>query len=179
MQYMEYPTELWSEVLPGLWQGGTDDYDVIGAPTDHNLNGIAGMIGGPTRVTRTHFDSVVTLYARANAASWNVKEIRFGFSDGDMTDFDPESDLGFAVCEAHADWKAGKRVLVRCQAGLNRSGLITALVLIRDGLAPADAIELIREKRGAAALFNNTFVSWLTNSANVDFWRAGVQQDAA
>lgn len=178
MQYMEYPTELWSEIVPGLWQGGTDDYDVIGASTATRVDQLVRM-GGPTRVTRSHFDSVVTLYARANGASWNVKEIRYGFSDGDMTDFDPESDLGFAVREAHADWKAGKRVLIRCQAGLNRSGLIMALVLIRDGMEPADAIDLIREKRGAAALFNTTFVSWLTDLANVDFWRAGVQQDAA
>ena len=24
------PRELWSEILPGLWQGGTDDDDIIG-----------------------------------------------------------------------------------------------------------------------------------------------------
>jgi hypothetical protein len=183
MQYMDYPTELWSEIVPGLWQGGTDDYDVIGAPTpDYGVGYTARKVaasGGANRVTRTHFDCVVTLYARANGASWNVKEIRYGFSDGDMTDFDPESDLWFAVREAHADWKAGKRVLIRCQAGLNRSGLITALVLIRDGMAAADAIELIREKRAGAALCNITFERWLLDEANVDFWRAGVQQDAA
>ena len=178
MQYMEYPTELWSEVLPGLWQGGTDVYDVIGAPTATRVDQLVRM-GGPTRVTRSHFDSVVTLYARANGASWNVKEIRYGFNDGDMTDFDPESDLGFAVREAHADWKAGKRVLIRCQAGLNRSGLVMALVLIRDGMNPTDAIELIRQQRGEAALFNLTFERWLTDSANLEFWRAGVTQNAA
>lgn len=26
-----YPEELWSEILPGLWQGGTDDADVVNA----------------------------------------------------------------------------------------------------------------------------------------------------
>ncbi len=155
-----YPRALWSEILPGLWQGGTDDYDVIG---------VAGHC--PNRVTSTHFDSVYTLYARANAASWNVKEVRFGFADGDMTDFDPEADLYFAVREAHADWKAGKRVLVRCQAGLNRSGLVMALVLIREGYTPVQAVELIRQNRGDIALCNDTFVRWLTLRADVDFWR--------
>ncbi len=155
-----YPRALWSEILPGLWQGGTDDYDVIG---------VAGHC--PNRVTSTHFDSVYTLYARANAASWNVKEVRFGFADGDMTDFDPEADLYFAVREAHADWKAGKRVLVRCQAGLNRSGLVMALVLIREGYTPEQAVELIRQNRGDIALCNDTFVRWLTLRADVEFWR--------
>ncbi len=155
-----YPRALWSEILPGLWQGGTDDYDVIA---------VAGHC--PNRVTSTHFDSVYTLYARANAASWNVKEVRFGFADGDMTDFDPEADLYFAVREAHADWKAGKRVLVRCQAGLNRSGLVMALVLIREGYTPEQAVELIRQNRGDIALCNDTFVCWLTLRADVDFWR--------
>ena len=160
MNQNQYPHALWSEILPGLWQGGTDDYDVIGAP-GHS----------PNRVTDRHFDSVYTLYARANAASWNVKEIRYGFADGDMTDFDPERDLYFAVREAHADWKAGKRVLIRCQAGLNRSGLVMALVLIREGYSPEDAVELIRATRGDIALCNNTFVRWLTNRADVDYWR--------
>jgi protein-tyrosine phosphatase len=131
------------------------------------------------RITRTHFDSVCTLYARANAASWNVKEVRYGFADGDMTDFSPEDDLAFAVREMHADWKAGKRVLVRCQAGLNRSGLITALILIRDGYSPTDAVRLIRAGRGEVALCNDTFVRWLENHADVTFWRAGVLSDAA
>ena len=125
----------------------------------------------PNRVTKAHFDSVYTLYARANAASWNVKEIRFGFADGDMSDFDPERDLYFAVREAHADWKAGKRVLIRCQAGLNRSGLLMALVLIRDGHTPEQAVELIRQNRGDIALCNDTFVRWLTKQADLDFWR--------
>ena len=179
MQPLEYPTELWSEIAPGLWQGGTDDYDVIGAPTDNYITGYGARklaaTGGPMRVTRSDFESVITLYARANAASWNVKEIRYGFSDGDMSDFDPQADLGFAVREAHADWKAGKRVLIRCQAGLNRSGLVMALVLIRDGHAPADAIELIRKQRGSAALCNFTFERWLTESADLEFWRQGVE----
>ena len=160
MNATKYPEALWSEIRPGLWQGGTDDYDVIG-------RGAYGQ-----RATKADFDCVVTLYGSANGADWGVKEIRFPFYDGDMTDFDPEADLWLPVFEAHADWKAGKRVLIRCQAGLNRSGLVMALVLIRDGHTPEEAIELIRQQRGDIALCNRIFERWLREHANVNFWRS-------
>jgi hypothetical protein len=47
--------------------------------------------------------------------------------------------------------------LVHCQAGLNRSNLVAATALILDGLAPADAIALLREKRSPAVLCNPAF----------------------
>lgn len=55
---------------------------------------------------------------------------------------------------------AGK-VLVHCQAGLNRSGLVAALALIKMGRSPRQAIDLLREKRGPVVLCNRTFVRWL------------------
>lgn len=51
-------------------------------------------------------------------------------------------------------------VLVHCQAGLNRSRLITALALIRSGFSPQDAIDQVRSRR-YDALFNTRFVKWL------------------
>jgi protein-tyrosine phosphatase len=51
--------------------------------------------------------------------------------------------------------------LIRCQAGLNRSGLVTALVLIRFGLAAKEAIEQIRIRRAGHALCNESFEAWL------------------
>jgi len=167
MNSQQYPHALWSEVLPGLWQGGTDDNDVIadarwgGYQTDRE----------PQRPTRSHFDSVYTLYGYANPAGSRTKEIRLPFMDGDLSDIDVERDLWLPVSEAHADWKAGRRVLIRCQAGLNRSGLVMALVLIREGYSPEDAIALIRVKRGEDALFNARFVTWLTEQAHLSFWR--------
>jgi protein-tyrosine phosphatase len=61
----------------------------------------------------------------------------------------------------HKAWKQGDKVLIRCQAGWNRSGLITALVLIKDGMDPAAAIDLIRERRSPSALCNRSFAAWL------------------
>ena len=153
---IDYPKALWSEVVPGLWQGGTDDDDVF------------DQLEKPM-ITKKEFDLVITAYSSANPVDWFVKELRFGFYDSDMKDFDP-SDLQPIVRMAHAEWKRGQRVLIRCQAGMNRSGLIMALVLIREGYTAEDAINLIREKRSKHALFNGRFEKWL-REASVEEWR--------
>jgi protein-tyrosine phosphatase len=100
------------------------------------------------------------MYAYANPVDWFVREIRYGVWDSNMKDFDAE-ELFDIVRVAHSDWKRGKKVLIRCQAGWNRSGLITALVLIREGMEAQKAINLIREKRSPHALCNSTFATWL------------------
>jgi hypothetical protein len=146
--------QLWSEILPGLWMGGTADSDVEGR---RNPEG---------KITGEHFNTVVTLYASANPVGWYVKELRLGFYDHDEVDVDA-NDLHQVVQAAHEDWKAGRKVLIRCQAGLNRSGLVTALVLARDGMTIDDAIDLLRQKRSPAALCNPEFVDWLRANHDV------------
>ncbi|MDQ1249161.1 MAG: hypothetical protein QG597_3535 [Actinomycetota bacterium] len=64
---------------------------------------------------------------------------------------------------AYQRWTAGDAVLVRCQAGMNRSGLVTALVLVMSGLTPGQAVTLIRVQRSPGALFNEHFVTWLVD----------------
>jgi protein tyrosine phosphatase len=138
---------LWSEVIEGLWQGGTADHD------------IHSQLKKPM-IAKKDFDTVITMYAYANPVDWFVREIRYGVWDSNMKDFDAE-ELFDIVRVAHSDWKKGKKVLIRCQAGWNRSGLITALVLIREGMEAQKAINLIREKRSPHALCNSTFATWL------------------
>jgi protein-tyrosine phosphatase len=58
----------------------------------------------------------------------------------------------------------GKRVLVTCWLGRNRSGIITALALVRMGAQPEKAIELVRRARGEHALSNPTFVEIILES---------------
>jgi protein-tyrosine phosphatase len=66
-----------------------------------------------------------------------------------------------------AGWTAkelaeGKKVLVTCIAGRNRSGLVTAAALsFVARMDPAKAGEVVRERRGSAALTNSTFVNFL------------------
>lgn len=146
--YGYFGESLWSEILPGLWMGGTADDDVTRFGQE------------APAITPAHFDTVVTLYAWAGPVDWYVKEVRLGFFDHSEVDLD-EHDLAHAVRAAFRDWKRGKRVLIRCQAGWNRSGLITALVLLLEGYTPEQAVETLRQKRSAHALSNSHFVRWL------------------
>lgn len=155
-----YPQNVWDEVKPGLWLGGTHD--------DHDLAFEKRRIGRPP-ISREDFDTVITLYAWALPADWFVKEVRLGIHDGDMSDFDMVA-LRQLVEIAHSDWRAGKRVLIRCQAGINRSGLVMALVLIRSGMSADKAIELMRAKRADSVLRNLTFETWLRSIKPAD-WR--------
>jgi hypothetical protein len=154
-------SDLWSEVLPGLWQGGTDDNDTLGD--------FVAFSSKTPFITPEHFDAVVTLYQYANPVDWLVKEYRYCIYDSDIEHFDQEA-LFEAVKFAHEQWVNGKRVLIRCQAGLNRSGLVTALVLIRSGFTALEAVTLIRENRNGYALFNDEFVKFL-NETDPELWQ--------
>lgn len=154
-------TPLWSEVLEGLWVGGTDNYDLLG---DYIAFG-----GKEAFITPEMFQTVVTLYQYANPVDWLAKEYRYCIYDSDVKHFD-WAELFATAKFAHEEWMSGKRVLIRCQAGLNRSGLVTALVLIREGFTPEDAISLIRKKRHPQALFNKQFVEFLKN-LDLEVWR--------
>ena len=54
----------------------------------------------------------------------------------------------------------GKRVLVTCQQGRNRSGLVSAIALAVGGMQPHQAIRLIQQRR-KSALTNPSFVRFL------------------
>lgn len=53
----------------------------------------------------------------------------------------------------------GRRVLVTCAMGLNRSGLVTGLALRRLGIGGDEAVELVRRARGPRALSNRAFAA--------------------
>lgn len=57
---------------------------------------------------------------------------------------------------------AGRKVLVTCAMGLNRSGLMTALTLMHGyKMSAANAIKLIRGRRSPDCLSNPMFERWL------------------
>lgn len=145
------PQDLYSEILPGLWQGGTHDFDTLEFPKEY-----------PIWKSQREFDSVATLYAIAHPVGWGVAERRFGFPDSSLDEKNlPEI---HAIADwVYEEWKSGKRVLVRCQMGWNRSGLITALALMKSGYDPKHAIDLIRARRSPHALCNTDFVHYLMN----------------
>lgn len=152
---------LWSEILPGLWLGGTDDNDTIETGVDTYK---------PRMITKDDFDTVITLYSWAQPVDWLVEEVRYGFYDSEISHID------FAAVERAADfayqaWKSGKRVLIRCQAGINRSSLVMAHVLMKDKYKAREAIDLMREKRSNAVLLNRHFVDYLVMSDEVPLER--------
>jgi protein-tyrosine phosphatase len=142
------PNALFNEIAPNLFMGGTDDMDVIHFPAKNNKR------------TDLPFDAIVTMYAYAQPADWKIQEFRYGVPDAAIEDIDLDR-LKQAVEFGYNRWMAGDRVLVRCQAGLNRSGLVTALILMSTGLDAETAIEQIRKNRAEIALFNEDYVRWL------------------
>ena len=140
---------LFSEIVPNLFMGGTDDLDVI----HYAQNSYAKRKDLP-------FDAIVTMYAWARPADWSVQEFRYGVPDASINEIDL-SRLREAVDFGYNRWQSGDRVLIRCQAGLNRSGLVTALILIRSGITAEEVIKMIREKRDEYALYNEEYVAFL------------------
>ena len=135
-----------SEIVPGLWQGGVAD----------------GMIL-PAR-----FAHVVSLYRWESYREHERLRSRLTLTmldSSSLSDFDGPAVYRAAewVNECRRDLRASEAVLVHCQAGLNRSGVVTALALMLNGdVETADeAIALVRERRGDAVLCNPLFAEWL------------------
>lgn len=83
-----------------------------------------------------------------------------------------EGELAMAMASAAAAgkvWRAGGKILVTCHAGLNRSGLVTGLILLDVTRKDAEeVIRMIRSARGPDALFNNHFVRVLEGVSALD-----------
>lgn len=126
-----------SEIADNLWQGGVE----------------SGL------VLPRFFRHMVSLY---QAENYKVRHFLDSEVSVRMKD-SPEQSLDQVDAVAawvHAARKAGP-TLVHCQAGLNRSGLVVARVLMLNGLTAGEAIEMLREKRSPAVLCNPAFEEWL------------------
>jgi hypothetical protein len=159
-------TPLYSEVAPNLFMGGTDENATIDQAQE--LRHFEG---------RNEFDCVVTLYAWAAPANWGVEERRFGFPDANIIEEYLPTIIELAQW-AHAKWAAGKKVNIRCQAGLNRSGLVTALTLMISGLSADEAIETLRTKRSSYALCNGEYEHWLLTEADAYIAQLSLRKSA-
>ena len=146
MSGIPWAREPWSEIIPGLWQGGhyyRDTYDLHEA------------------VVRDEFQFVVSLYSRwGHGPDEGVRRRYYKIPDGVLSDAELEYVRGLGVLVANAV-EDGKNTLVRCQAGLNRSGLVVGFALQHMGHNADTAIRMIRTARSPYALFNQHFVSYL------------------
>ncbi|HSV37483.1 MAG TPA: hypothetical protein VLI04_01870 [Nocardioidaceae bacterium] len=137
--------EPWNEVVPGLWQGGTDV---------RNGSTTAGVV-------TDQFDSVVSLVgATEYGPPGDVPHRVMRFADAGLDVF-LEERLDELSDHVVAEMEAGRKLLVRCTGGLNRSGLVIGLALIKQGRTPDEAIDLVRAARGPYALCNGAFVRYL------------------
>ena len=146
------------EIIDGLWMGSVQ----------------AGKLAA-TGVG----DFAVIVNLTGDSTNWeknghNKTYINFRFGDGAM----PDLGLLDALTEFIANaLRAEKKVLVHCTMGINRSGLVCALVARRvKGLTGIEALRLIRQKRRVVgtyvspgtgdratdtALFNSAFVEYI------------------
>lgn len=135
----------WDEVHPGLYVGG------------HAIAPAEGWVPDPV-VVGAEFDTVVSLYAEPGCGpAEGVEHHYHRMADADLRGDDAVQVARLAELAADRV-QAGKRVLVRCQAGLNRSSLVAALAMVRLGVEPQDAIDRIRAGRHVNCLFNRSFV---------------------
>ncbi len=95
--------------------------------------------------------------------------VSFPMDDGDEVDPDVRQLASFIASLV----TSGRRVLVHCTEGINRSGVVVARALIDMGLTASEAIDLVRRRRGPSvdgfpALGNQAFVDWLHREGGTD-----------
>jgi Dual specificity phosphatase, catalytic domain len=123
------------EIVPGVWQSGSPQ------PGEH-------------------WDAVIDLDGSAPPLEGIALYVHWLIEDGPA----PERAVLVALADLVNDLRrAGKRVLIHCAGGINRSGLLSAAALMRDGMSATQAIETVRSRR-PGALNNREFVRLLMES---------------
>lgn len=108
------------------------------------------------------FDAILDLYGESYIVPSDTDYLAMIMYDS--ADKLPSEMIEKAVDQVLEWLHADKTVLIHCQAGLNRSALVAARVLMRDTdteMSAADAIVLIREKRSPMCLCNRHFERFL------------------
>lgn len=153
--WMQYPKDPWNEITTNLWQGGMFfgpqmKPAILGEEFGQEFDVVINMAGngGKMRVTDP----------RIEVHSFYIDDAPLGPAELDLVwearDLAKDSVL------------LNKRTLVRCQMGLNRSGLVVALTLLalppfKGACCAGHAIGMIRRKRSPDALCNEWFVNYI------------------
>jgi protein-tyrosine phosphatase len=123
------------------------------------IEGNLWMGGCPRGDAPRHFDYIVCLYPWEHYVV-HEKQVHLQAQLFDSNDVPAKAKLVALAKTVNAFVEAGP-TLVHCQAGLNRSGLVTALSLMLRGRTAEQAIALVRAKRCGAVLCNDHFENWL------------------
>jgi len=126
-------------VYKNLWIGGAPSIPEIAGKFDT-------LVLCAKELQGYHPKSMKVIHAPLNDAALDPKSIVRAF------------DAGIKVYD---ELQAGKKVLVTCAMGLNRSSLVAAIALLLTGMSAKEAIATIRKRRSPKALFNQHFVKLL------------------
>jgi Dual specificity phosphatase, catalytic domain len=104
--------------------------------------------------------------AIANVDSFRFYDVPDGvlylhFAYRDTNAIPDSTDLHIVASSLNDLRAAGKTVFIHCRLGLNRSALLTGLVLIDEGYGAKDAIDMMRNLRSPYVLENKTFERYL------------------
>lgn len=129
-----------TRIAPRLWQGGV-----------HGFNGC--------RIAIKSVDIVVLLAPDAEVQIASPRPVLLDLRDSasDLHQLDILHPLAAQLARAI---RRGKRVLILCHEGRNRSGLVTGLTLWNLGYLGRDAVRLIKSRR-RDALSNEHFARYL------------------
>ena len=106
-----------------------------------------------------------------------VLYLHFAYRDADAI---PDStDLRLAARFLNDLRAADKTVFIHCRLGLNRSALLTGLVLIDEGYRAQDAIDMMRTLRSPYVLENKTFERYLLSDTPTNAVTAAASSEPA
>lgn len=136
--HTEFSCPLVTQVEGNLWQGGCRDGVELGG----------------------FFKHIISLYPweRFNPQGELRTFVEIRLFDGPRV---PNEKQLHALADLINVARADGPTLVHCQAGLNRSGLVTGLALVKAGMKAEEAIALLRKSRCPAVLCNKAFEQYL------------------
>ena len=89
----------------------------------------------------------------------NMEFVSFPITDMALPD-SVQGFLGFTK-QLYDDCYSGLNTVVHCRAGIGRSGMVAAGVLMHDGFEPLDALELISTKRTVRVPDTQEQIDWV------------------
>ncbi|MFG2874867.1 protein phosphatase [Streptomyces sp. NPDC048337] len=155
------PSTPWDEIAPGLWMGG------------HYWTDPDGELR-PAVVT-DEFDLVISLFTRTGHGPCPRAEHVVGEVPDTALTVGQLRTVQRLARTAGLGLDAGLTTLVRCHSGYNRSGLVVAQCLVDRGMAPAEAIALVRRRRSPWALHNEAFTAYLASGLDVAALLVGLE----
>lgn len=142
----------WDEIAPNLWVGG---HVWAGDPPSWD-----GVWIEASEIEEAGFDLLISFYKVFGSSPAGVEEHYCRIPDSRLDDVELAQIQRLGTFAAEQSL-AGRKVLVRCQAGLNRASLCASYALMHLGMTADQAIAHIRDRRSKYCLCNASFVDYL------------------